>query len=146
MKISNQPVRIEKPKLRIYSKVELKNFGELIQPYYEDYVLQTGPDKGKIIKWLNHPKLSRAFGATNEKDAVVLTGFGSETDSKGSTTYWYDKPTRQEQLENLLEQYYSWRDGQDWANNKKLEQLDEIARSLPEEKTISTADDEFNKW
>lgn len=145
-KIENKPIKLERPKLRVYTKEELKKFETLIWRFHEPHTLETGPERGKTINWLNLEKLSLAYGATDKKGAVVLTGFGSETDYKGSTTYWYDRPTRQEQLENLLDQYYWWKNGKNWAEKKRIEDLEETAKSVVEDKTIDSADEIFDRF
>lgn len=120
-RIKNDSPRVEKPKARVYTKDELERFDKSIQRFYEDYTIETGVEKGKIVKVLNYPKLSTAFGATSERGAVILG----------------DNPIRQEVLENLMNQHGWWKNGKDWAENKRLEELNEMAKEISEDKNIA---------
>jgi hypothetical protein len=145
MKISkSEEILFDRPKPRIYTEVELKHFHELIQKYYEEYTLETGKDKGKKIRWLNYQKLSIAFGAVDKRGGVIVKNYSEESDGRGGTKYSYDMPTRQQQFENLMDQYYLWKGKKEWVEQKKLEGLQEVAETMSIK--IDPAEEEFNKW
>lgn len=128
-RVKNETPRVEKPKARIYTKEDLERFDKSIQRFYEDYTIETGKDKGTVIKVLNYQKLSTAFGATSERGAVILGG----------------NPIRQEVLENLMSQHGWWKGGKDWAENKRLEQLNEMSKEVSEDKNIAPDMEEVYK-
>lgn len=132
-RIQKEFVKFEGPKMRSYTREELQKFSELIQKFYED-------------KLLNFKKLSTAYGATTEENAIILNGFRVETDYKGTTVYRYDTPTRQSQLDNLLSQYYWWKSGQDWIEKKQVEAFQNTSSSSFVEKKPSSAEEVFAEW
>lgn len=115
-KIGDEAKRVSLPtkKLRRYSEAELISFGEKIKKFYDA--------SGKF----DMKKLSVAFGATTKSGAVIVTNF-METSHRGWAEYTYDRPTRQEQLDNLLDQYFAWKYTGKFIEAKKIEGLQELA-------------------
>lgn len=117
--------QIEKPKARIYTKEELETFDKQLLRFWEDYTIETGKEKGKVIKVLNYKKLKIAYGATDTKGGVI--------------------PERQAMYENLMDQWGWWKGGQDWAQKKRLENYDQMAKEISEEKKLEKkADEEYD--
>ena len=96
--MAKKEVAEEKPKIemRHYSDDELSKFNGLVQKYYYDHTIEHGSDKGQVIRVLNKQKLMQAYGAVNERGAVILVSDGFDD---------YEKPTRLAQFENLYEQW-----------------------------------------
>lgn len=127
--VSNPP----KP-TRKYSDAELKKFNDLAQKYYENYTIQFGPTAGEVIRVLNREKLSQAYGATSKKGAVILEDVFESKEGLD-----YKKPTRLEQLDNLLEQWMWWKQRMGYGDVKKIEGLEKMA----EEKHVEPIEFEF---
>jgi len=117
---------------RVYSETEFKRFDEKLQKYYEDYTLQNG----EVIRVLNKKKFAFAYGATNKDGAVVLKAYSFSTDGRGENHYNYDKPSRYEQMENLLDQWGLWKGRGEFIEHKKLEFL----ATLPEAQGVQNVD------
>ena len=125
----------EQPKIemRQYTDAELQKFHGLVQKYYYDHTLEHGVDRGQVIRVLDKRKLMVAYGATNEQGAISKDELGVP-------------PSRYHQFENLFEQWQSWKvkTGLDrhWVDQKKLQQLDELAQQMTVDPTDETPFDD----
>ena len=125
-----------KPKveMRHYTDAELQKFHDMVQKYYYDYTVETGKDKGEVIRVLDKKKLMISYGVVAPSGAVLW-----DVDDFGDIK----QPTRYAQFENLYEQWQYWkvRTGLDKYSGeyKKLEQLDEIAQQM----TVDPESDEI---
>lgn len=124
----------EKLSPRIYTPEEISRFSKNIEKFYEDYTIENGKDHGKVIRVLNRNRLWMAYGAADRKGAV--------------------HPNRQEQLENLLNQYYDWKSKKEFAEKKQNEEWENVAKEIAVDKKIAgpvipeidPADVAFDKW
>ena len=132
--IKDKEIEREPIEYRKYDDFELNHFNELVQKYYYDYTIETGPEKGQTIKILNKDKLMTDYGAINKIGAVILEGVYED---KFNHISFYKQPTRIQQLENLYDQWQQWKDRMGYGEKKKLEQLDEIASQIGHLKFIN---------
>jgi hypothetical protein len=118
---------IDEIQYRKYSDMDLKSWHEKIQRFYEE-----AEDINGKYKFFNKQKLLIAYGAIGPSGGVVLTNI--LRDEKIGNVIKYDRPTRQEQFDNLWEQYENWkyRNGliKQTAPAQKVEALEEMAAQM----------------
>lgn len=114
--------------MRTYSEAELRDFEKKIQRFFKDYQMKNVGTE--LLSVLDREALSVAFGATDKFGRVILKNFKSETDSRGETTFFYDQPSRQEQLDNILNQLSVLKSKDKWVEGKKIEGLESIANNM----------------
>lgn len=100
---------------RVYTELELQDFDNKVQRFYEDYTIQNGKNRGEVIRVLNQKKLGIAFGALDKRGAVIV-----------DEVYG----VRLHVLENLLEQWGKWKGKKQWVEKKRIEGLQEVADGM----------------
>lgn len=131
---------ISRIEYKTYTDIQLKDFHNKIQRFYEDY---TDSFSGKTFKVLQKDKLLKAFGAIGPTGGIVLSNI---TRHKSGSIASYDRPTRMEQFDNLWKQYEDWK----WKNGlvkespvfKRTEALEKMAEQMKVEE-VRVEDVEF---
>lgn len=104
---------------RVYSDYELKDFHQKIQRFWDaprEVVLPKGMS-GTAQKF-RHEDLHVAYGAARKVP-------------HGKTFVYQYNSERYEQFCNLWNQYESWKQKQDWIENKRTEELEKVAEQIP---------------
>lgn len=104
---------------RVYTDTEIRDFHQKIQRFWGEprqvEVSKVGP--GTAQKF-DHEALAVAYGAANK----VQHGL--------KFVYLYNSE-RYRQFANLWNSYEAWRKKQDWIENKRGEDMEKIAESVP---------------
>lgn len=103
---------------RVYQPNELRDFHQKIQKFWgEPREVRLDDGMSGTAQKFNHQELAVAFGAARK----VKHGIG----------YVYLYNDRNKDLVNLWNQYEDWRKKQDWVEDKKTEELEQIANEIP---------------
>lgn len=107
---------------RIYSNHELQDFHKKIQKFWDEPREVRGEVFGIKLEGtaqkFRHQDLHVAYGAARKVQ-------------HGKTHVYQYNAERYEQFENLWKQYESWRQKQDWIENKQNEELEKTAEQIP---------------
>ena len=110
---------------RIYTHVELQDFHNKIQRFWDE-PREVVLDKGMsgTARRFRYEELHVAYGAARKVEQ------GKKVD--GSPVYYYlYNSERNRQFNNIWNQYESWRQKQDWIENRENVQLEKIAEEIP---------------
>src|SRR3990167_4654186 len=121
MKFKEQTLEDFSKPQRIYSNMELQDFHNKIQRFWDEprevnEIVFGRKVEGKAQKF-RHEDLHVAYGA-----AVKV---------KHGLTHVYLYNDRYGAFCNLWSQYESWRQKQDWIENKQNEELEKVAEQIP---------------
>lgn len=99
---------------RVYTEVELQDFHNKIQRFYEE----KETSEGEKFRRFNYDKFAIAFGALREHPGPM------------GKPYLLSTPDRYRQMVNLMNQYDRWRSLREakaeYARKRELEELDKI--------------------
>lgn len=114
--------RIEKPApqkilQRFYSEVELKALDNELETYRETIILSNG-EAGSVVNLKRYHVAQRSMTSDG---AVVI-----EKDTFGDII----TPIKYAVIEDKLEQWGKWKRKRDFGEKKRLEKLDEVAKSM----------------
>lgn len=116
------PYKEERPKqkkeIRIYSDPELKEFDtELNQNFRVSHTLRNG----EVVSIIDTIKYHKSQNSMNPDGAIYIN-----KDPFGEIQY----PIKYETIEEKLRQWGSWKSRQEYGQKKRLEGLDELAKSM----------------
>ena len=120
---NNMPIRDKKAEQefeaipdRIYTHVELQDFYNKIQKYWDEpREVELKDGMSGIAQKFRHDDLHVAYGTARK------------VDSGGGRFHYLYSPERNRQFNVLWNQYESWQRKQDWIEKKESEAMSEIA-------------------